>query len=293
MKPRERALLSLKGLSTGDALGETFFGGPEFVLPRIESRTLPEGPCSYTDDTEMALSIVDELSENGAIDPWSLARRMARRANWDRGYGRGARELLTEVRHGGSWRHLAPSLFNGRGSYGNGAAMRIAPLGAWFADDLDKLVTQAVASAKVTHSHEDGVAGGVAIAVAAAVAYEQAEIGKLDGSALISTVIEKTPETLTKKALVEASKLPDGTTAEEAAEKLGTGGTALHSVPFCVWSAAQHLDDYEEAFWFTLRGLGDRDTTCAIVGGIVALSSRHVPNKMSSLCEALPDGFDS
>ena len=109
----------------------------------------------------------------------------------------------------------------------------------------------------------------------------------------ILLVIEKTPDSLTKKALVEASKLPAGTTTEEAAEKLGTGGTALHSVPFCVWSAAQHLDDYEEAFWATLRGLGDRDTTCAIVGGIVALSSGNVQKTMSSRCEALPEGFES
>jgi ADP-ribosylglycohydrolase len=30
------------------------------------------------------------------------------------------------------------------------------------------------------------------------------------------------------------------------------------------------LSDYEEAMWQTVSGFGDRDTTCAIVGGIVA-----------------------
>jgi ADP-ribosylglycohydrolase len=35
--------------------------------------------------------------------------------------------------------------------------------------------------------------------------------------------------------------------------------------------------DYEAALWRTVSGLGDRDTTCAIVGGIVALSAGGVP----------------
>jgi ADP-ribosylglycohydrolase len=56
---------------------------------------------------------------------------------------------------------------------------------------------------------------------------------------------------------------------------LGTGTkvTSADTVPFALWCAARHLDDYEEALWTTVSGLGDRDTTCAIVGGIVALSA--------------------
>ncbi len=45
---------------------------------------------------------------------------------------------------------------------------------------------------------------------------------------------------------------------------------AQDTVPFCLWSAARHLGDFEEAMWATVSGLGDRDTTCAIVGGILA-----------------------
>ena len=33
----------------------------------------------------------------------------------------------------------------------------------------------------------------------------------------------------------------------------------------------------EEALWSTGAGMGDRDTTCAIVGGIVALSAGREP----------------
>jgi ADP-ribosylglycohydrolase len=32
------------------------------------------------------------------------------------------------------------------------------------------------------------------------------------------------------------------------------------------------LTDFEGALWTTVSGFGDRDTTCAIVGGIVSLA---------------------
>ncbi len=39
------------------------------------------------------------------------------------------------------------------------------------------------------------------------------------------------------------------------------------TVPFVIWSAARHLHDFETALWETVVGLGDRDTTAAMVGG--------------------------
>jgi ADP-ribosylglycohydrolase len=48
---------------------------------------------------------------------------------------------------------------------------------------------------------------------------------------------------------------------------------ASDTVPFCLWCAARHASSYTDAIWTTVSGLGDRDTNCAIVGGIVALSA--------------------
>jgi hypothetical protein len=45
--------------------------------------------------------------------------------------------------------------------------------------------------------------------------------------------------------------------------------------------------------WVTVAGLGDRDTTCAIVGGIVALSAGQVPLDWIEKREPLPDIFRS
>ena len=57
-----------------------------------------------------------------------------------------------------------------------------------------------------------------------------------------------------------------------AAQRLGNGSgvTAPDTVPFCLWAVAQYPNDFEEALWATVSALGDRDTTCAIVGGILA-----------------------
>ena len=75
--------------------------------------------------------------------------------------------------------------------------------------------------------------------------------------------------------IVKALAFLENITVEQAASALGTGVrvSAQDTVPFCLWAAALHLNDYVEAMWATVTGLGDRDTTCAIVGGIVALSA--------------------
>ncbi|WP_157531956.1 MULTISPECIES: ADP-ribosylglycohydrolase family protein [unclassified Kitasatospora] len=79
-------------------------------------------------------------------------------------------QVLRQIDAGADWRTVTSEMFGGQGSYGNGAAMRVAPLGAWFADDLDRVVEQARLSALVTHFNPEAVAGAVAVAVAAALA---------------------------------------------------------------------------------------------------------------------------
>ena len=68
MDALSRAWLSLHGLSVGDAFGERFFCPPTEVRQRISRRDLPDAPWTYTDDTEMALSIVEILQERGSTD---------------------------------------------------------------------------------------------------------------------------------------------------------------------------------------------------------------------------------
>ena len=81
------------------------------------------------------------LKSHGCIDQDALAKRFARRfeRDPDRGYGKMTRIQMREIMAGAKWRETAANAFGGQGSMGNGSAMRVAPLGAYFADDLDQL----------------------------------------------------------------------------------------------------------------------------------------------------------
>ena len=118
----------------------------------------------------MACSVLAVLAAHGRIDQDALARSFAEHHDFDRGYGPAVNRLLRLVREGGDWRELAAALFNGQGSWGNGAAMRIAPLGAWYADDPEQATHQAEISAYPTHQHREAVVGAMAVAAAAALA---------------------------------------------------------------------------------------------------------------------------
>jgi ADP-ribosylglycohydrolase len=293
MGQEARAWLSLEGLSVGDAFGERFFGRPEYVELRIESRDLPKGPWRYTDDTEMALSIVEVLRQSGVIDPDALAEKFARRADPMRGYGSSTAKILFQLQEGGDWRAVSQSAFGGSGSLGNGASMRVAPLGAFHADrPLSWIAEQATISALVTHAHDEGVAGAIAVATAAALAWQfRANRAAMKG-AFLEQIRDATPPGDVRIAIDRALSLAVSTTVQEAASVLGNGSgvTAADTVPFCVWIASRHFDDFEEAMWQTVSALGDRDTNCAIVGGLVALSAGDgsVPAEWKGLREPLP-----
>jgi ADP-ribosylglycohydrolase len=292
MKAIALARLSLDGLSVGDAFGELFFGeyGRTFFrrMPRDTSGAdLPPGPWPWTDDTHMALSVVEVLEDFGHIEEDALARTFVARYRSDpyRGYGAGAVRLLHELADGADWRRAAPALFAG-GSYGNGAAMRAAPIGGFFAADPGHAAAEAQRSAVLTHAHPEGQAGAMAVAAAAAIAASDAYPTSV---ALLDAVLPFVPEGLTREGIARARSIA-GDDLMEAILQLGTGSriSAQDTVPFCLWTAAHHLDDYRAALWHTAQGLGDVDTTCAIVGGIVALSSRQVPEDWLARREALP-----
>ena len=282
--------LSLEGLSIGDAFGERFFVRDPLGL--IAARQLPQGEWRWTDDTHMALSIVEGLHQHGRIDQDALMRRFSWRfvAEPRYGYGPGTRHLLEQVAAGEDWRGLVGNIFPG-GSFGNGAAMRVAPLGAYFAGDPARAAAEARLSAEVTHTHPEGIAGAVAVAAAAALA---AQLNGPRGAAFLQAVLPHVPPGQTQAGLRAALALDPDTPVQTVADQLGNGTqvSAQDTVPFCLWCAAHHLDDFEAALWTTVAGLGDRDTTCAIVGGLVAPAVGRVPPLWQQRREPLPRSFE-
>ena len=282
-----RTLLSLDGLSVGDSFGECFLQNSRRTEHWIDQRDTPPGRWPFTDDTTMALSIVRCLDEQGLIDRDALASAFAREYVRDprRGYGGTAHGILQAIHSGTPWQEASGRAFNGQGSCGNGGAMRAAPIGGYFADDTEKVIAEAKASAEVTHAHPDGQTGAIAVALAAAWAVMvTAQQGESTGHALLNFVMQHLPRTETYFRLKRALDIPLEYSPLTAASALGNGLQVIASdtVPFCLWCAARHLNDYQEAMWSTVSVYGDIDTNCAIVGGIVALSAGR---------ESIPTGW--
>ncbi|GIF13208.1 ADP-ribosylglycohydrolase family protein [Actinoplanes teichomyceticus] len=272
--PRTRlalALESLAGLSVGDALGARYLVPGNRPSDLLDAR-VPDPPWPWTDDTEQACCLVATLRD-GDFDRDAFAETLGRRFDPARGYGRGAVVMLREIRAGLPWPIAAAASFDGQGSCGNGAAMRAAPLGAWHADSLARAAVQAARAAEVTHAHPEGIAGAVAVTVAAAVA----TAARLDGhrpgpGQLLRAAAAHTAPSVVRDALGEAAGLGRLTGAAEAAHRLGNGSraTAQDTVPFALWAADRHLDDYPAAVAACVVAGGDVDTTAAITGGVVA-----------------------
>ena len=282
---------SIEGLSTGDAFGDSlFFSRRGF---NSTERALPSAIWEYTDDTQMALSIIETLKQFGKIDQGYLAESFAKHFEAHRGYGLAMYELLPAL-NSKNWKFLSTRLFNGQGSYGNGGAMRVAPLGAFFAEDMDKVIENARLSAEVTHAHPEGIAGAIAVAVSTAIAWQLRQNNALPSpKTFLEKIASFTPPSIVQDKILLASSLSPGQPIWEIIKVLGNGSgiSAQDTVPFATWCASQHLDSFPEALWLTASGHGDMDTNCAIVGGIVATYTglEGIPTEWIRRREKLPD----
>ena len=181
-----RSVGVLLGLMCGDALGATpegehmsaaqiarrwpgglrsFARGTRLGLPRDDVRV-----GDYTDDANSALALASSLVRVGGLDVADCARSYAEFWTMDpeRGYPGSAQLALAAVAAG------ADPLLTGRlafpgGSFANGGAMRIAPLGIAFRRAGDAQLRFAVRCAVVSsHVHAQGVDGAVVVAKAIA-----------------------------------------------------------------------------------------------------------------------------
>lgn len=241
-----RFLGSLLGLALGDALGARYEGGRPGMVLETGGDLL-----RWTDDTEMALGLAQSLAEKKGLDEDHLARTWAEGADFKRGYGGGARRLLERIRQGADWRSSSRLLFP-EGSYGNGAAMRAAPLGLFYADPAEP----AARAAGITHAHALGLEGGVLIARAVAMALR----GPLDLAALSAGC--RQPEFLERLAIAG-----EALTGDEIRLRLGAGVEAHRSAVTAV-HIAHRFREFLPMMTFIVSLGGDVDTIGAMAGGI-------------------------
>lgn len=290
----EYAKKSLLGLSIGDAFGDSFFGDLDTVNNYIDNRIVPPNTkWEYTDDTVMAIAVLNNLVANGKIDQDMLAKQFASnyRKDINRGYGGTAHKILREIGEGQPWQEVSASVFDGQGSMGNGAAMRAAPLGAYFYDDRNLLKSEVAKSAEVTHYNLEARVGATAIAYAASLALNlRLTNTQLSAEVFIKEVYDQLEDSDTKAKVGKAMHIPRTYRIDTVVSILGNGIklTSQDTVPIAIWCAANHLDNFEDALWRAVSALGDRDTICAMVGSIVILNApdKTVPQEWLNSVES-------
>jgi poly(ADP-ribose) glycohydrolase ARH3 len=269
---RDRARGALLGAAAGDGLGAPFEGSRSVRsrdVARVESG---RHVLRHTDDTAMLLVLAEQLlrsKRTADLDVDELVRAFARawRDEPWRGYGASPPRIFELVEQGVPWAEAAVRFFDGRGSFGNGGAMRVAPV-ALATDDLSVVAALARRSAAVTHAHPLGQDGAVLQAVAVALALASEAGRPLDPHAFLDAAAAHLRERALVERLERARALLDGGTAVEAGGQLGSGIAALDSVPFAVLAFLRHPDSIEETIGFAICAGGDTDTTAAMAGAI-------------------------
>jgi poly(ADP-ribose) glycohydrolase ARH3 len=275
---RSKYLGCMIGSALGVAIGELAFHcrseeGIRDLLPRLDA-------LIYTGDTAMAIGLAQSLVRAGGLDEQHLGDTL--RANYRsepwRGYASGPPTIFAEVeRQSIPYAKAAQSLFGGQSSFGNGAAMRIAPVGLLFNDSLE-LYEKARASACVTHTHSVGVEGAAVQARAVAHAVTLEPYAPFPVALFCRDLLgfARTPEMQSKIELLDELVSREAP-ASLAAEQLGKGIAVHEWLPFALFAFCRHLDDLEACLFCSVLHGGDRDTlgamACAISGAYLGVEA--------------------
>jgi poly(ADP-ribose) glycohydrolase ARH3 len=279
---------ALVGSALGDAVGELSFSYPAKEL--LTSRLKLVTQLRYTDDTAMAIALAESLIREGCVDQDKLGARLREnfyREPW-RGYASGPPTIFSMVKRMGiSYVEASRTLFGGMGSLGNGAAMRIAPLGLFFYDSSE-LYGQARASAEVTHAHPVGMDGGViqAYAVAQAVAYDPNKAFPV--KTFLENLIQASKTQEIKEKLVLVQRLIEEKAPPSlASEMLGRTVAVHESLPFALYAFLTYPGSFDECLYCAVLHGGDRDTlgamACAISGAY--LGAEAIPEALREKLE--------
>ncbi len=275
---KAKFLGGMVGSALGDAIGELAFRYRKKDVLCAQLDRLEE--FRYTDDSAMSIGLAESIVKKGCLDQQDLGetfRYNFQKEPW-RGYASGPPTIFRMVEQLGiTYADAARNLFGGTGSFGNGAAMRIVPVGLFFHNAPD-LYEKACMSASVTHAHPVGMDGATVQARAVSLAVKLDPREEFPRKVFIDTLIDFaiTPKMEEKMQLVQ-ELLSSDTTPSFAAEQLGRTVDVHKSLPFALYSFLRHPKSYEDClFCATLNG-GDRDTlgamACAISGAYLGIES--------------------
>ena len=136
----------------GDIIGSVYEWHNATGMGNIE---LFRDGVRFTDDTVLTCAVADWLMNDEKHTPEGLANRL-----------RSFAKKYPYAGYGGKFtKWFKSDSMEPIGSFGNGAGMRVSPVG-YYAKDLSEALELAKKSAEVTHNHPEGIKGAQAIAAA-------------------------------------------------------------------------------------------------------------------------------
>jgi poly(ADP-ribose) glycohydrolase ARH3 len=271
---RKRALVSkflgsLVGTAVGDALGAPFEGCYRVSIEEIKLAAEKRRILIYTDDTHMMIGVAQSLVRCKGFDGGDMAQTFIRNYELDpfRGYGPGPPRVFQLIKSGEPWDKAALSLYRG-GSYGNGAAMRIAPVGVFYHDRPEALEDVTHKSSQITHAHNLGREGAVLQAHAIALATNLEPSSPFSRGDFLARLATYSKEDIYRARLGKMEALLGEKDKGRIVAELGNGIEAFNSVPAAIFSFLLHYDSFSEAVLDAISLGGDTDTIGAMTGAI-------------------------
>lgn len=289
---RSRSRGCLLGAACGDGLGAPFEGSRLVDEAALTAWMSSTKPLRITDDTVMMAVLAEHLAATVAtgadLDEDMLVAGFLQswQADPHRGYGTGTRRLFAEVARGAQWREARFSSFRGQGSYGDGAAMRVAPVGLlpWPVPDVAALARR---SAEVTHTHELGWQGAVLQACAVAVARDSNPAAPLNRDTFLDCLGKHVQASTYLAQLQRLRFLPTTATPHEVATRIGNSSTAMEAVPAAIAAFLRYPDEPAAAIRFAVLIGGDTDTIATMAGALAGARCGEV-----DLPHAWPDRLE-
>ncbi|MGH1393628.1 MAG: ADP-ribosylglycohydrolase family protein [Trichormus sp.] len=236
------------GAIAGDIIGSVYEG------KSLKTKDFPlfDRQCRFTDDTVLTVAVADIILHTEQFPPSS---KYIDQFKWYYSY-------YQYAGYGRNFSNWAKS--NTRepyNSFGNGAAMRVSPIGFAY-DDLETVLREAKRSAEVTHNHPEGIKGAQATAAAiflARTGYDQGAI-----KSYIQTTFGYNLER----------------TLEQIRPTYQYDATCPGSVPQAIIAFLESTN-FEDAIRNAISIGGDSDTIACITGGIAQAYYQGVPQAIA------------
>jgi len=238
------------------------------------------GRGMVSDDTEHSIMVAQSLLSrpNNAI---RFQQRIASKLRWwllalPAGVGFATARAILKLWCG------VPASRSGVHSAGNGPAMRVAIIGAFFAWDAQRRREFAIAATRLTHTDERAEIAARAVVEASAWIVRQERPFKEFLATLFQLSSNEEWQVICQKiAHAQSTKLSVADLADNLGLKSGVTGYAFHTVPVALYSCLRHPDDFREGLSAALSCGGDTDTVGAIVGALMgaAVGKANMPSE--------------